>query len=617
MTFNMSEQDVLRIRANMAKRNLTLRDIDKVPCEVGLMIEEGFPHIGHLDYAAPEVDPSTGTLLVRCIFENKDRSLIPGYFARVRVPLLGQTGEALLVPDAAIGTSQLGRYLLVVNKDNSVEQRVVEVGQLFGNLRQITKGLDGGRPRGDQRHPACHSGTQGRPSGSQDRPAAGGQRSSRDRGRAQGMISKFFIERPVLANVLAIVFVLIGGVALYKLPIAQYPNVVPPTISVTTSYPGASATTVMNTVALPIEEQVNGVEHMIYMQSTSASDGTYSLIVTFEIGTDLNFAQVLVQNRVAIALAQLPNSVQAQGVNVQQKSTAILQIASLTSKDGRYDSLYLSNYATINLVSELARLPGVGNVNVFGVGQYSMRIWLDPQKLYSVGLTAQDVIDVVKQQSQDVAPGQIGSPPAPDGQNFQYTINVLGRFTDVEPVREHHRQDRQRQWRPDHADQGCRAGGAGQPDLFPGLHPEWTVGRRHRDLSIPRCQCPRCRQKGEGQARRALQGLSARDDLHHPLRHHALRLCLDLGGLQDPDRGRCAGADRDPGLPAGLEGDAGAGDHGAGDHHRRLRGHGRHGIHRQSLDPLRHRARHRHRGGRCHRGGGGGRPPYRGGVVRP
>ncbi|HSY88929.1 MAG TPA: efflux RND transporter permease subunit, partial [Verrucomicrobiae bacterium] len=245
------------------------------------------------------------------------------------------------------------------------------------------------------------------------------------------MISKFFIERPVLANVLAIVFVLIGGVALYTLPIAQYPNVVPPTISVTTTYPGASANTVMNTVALPIEEQVNGVERMIYMQSTSASDGTYSLIVTFEIGTDLNFAQVLVQNRVAIALAQLPNAVQAQGVNVQQKSTAILQIASLTSKDGRYDSLYLSNYATINLVSELARLPGVGNVNVFGVGQYSMRIWLDPQKLFSVGLTAQDVIDVVKQQSQDVAPGQIGSPPAPASQNFQYTINVLGRFTDA------------------------------------------------------------------------------------------------------------------------------------------------------------------------------------------
>jgi len=246
------------------------------------------------------------------------------------------------------------------------------------------------------------------------------------------MISKFFIERPVLANVLAIVFVLIGGVALYTLPIAEYPNVVPPTISVTTTYPGASATTVMNTVALPIEQQVNGVEHMIYMQSTSASDGTYSLIVTFDIGTDLDFAQVLVQNRVASALAQLPTAVQAQGVVVQQKSTALLQIATLSSTDGRYDSLYLSNYATINLVNELERLPGVGNVVVFGVGQYSMRIWMDPQKLYSVGLTAQDVINVIQQQSQEVAAGQVGMPPAPATQNFQYTVNVLGRFENVE-----------------------------------------------------------------------------------------------------------------------------------------------------------------------------------------
>src|SRR5271156_5538072 len=158
------------------------------------------------------------------------------------------------------------------------------------------------------------------------------------------MISKFFIDRPVLANVL------VGVVALFALPVAQYPNVVPPTVSVTTSYPGASANTVMNTVALPIEQQVNGVQGMLYMQSTSASDGTYSLIVTFDIGTDLNFAQVLVQNRVSSAMAQLPTSVQAQGGIVQQKPPAILQIVTLTSSDPQYNSLYLSNYATINLV---------------------------------------------------------------------------------------------------------------------------------------------------------------------------------------------------------------------------------------------------------------------------
>src|SRR5690349_22920339 len=178
------------------------------------------------------------------------------------------------------------------------------------------------------------------------------------------MISKFFIERPVLSNVIAVLMILIGGVALFNLAIAQYPDVVPPTVQVTTRYPGASAKTVIDTVALPIEQQVNGVEGMLYMQSYSGADGSYSLTVTFQIGTDLNFAQVLVQNRVSSALAQLPQAVQAQGVTVQQQSTAILQIVTLSSPDRRYDSLYLSNYATINLVNELARLPGVGNVSV-------------------------------------------------------------------------------------------------------------------------------------------------------------------------------------------------------------------------------------------------------------
>jgi hydrophobic/amphiphilic exporter-1 (mainly G- bacteria), HAE1 family len=244
------------------------------------------------------------------------------------------------------------------------------------------------------------------------------------------MISKFFIERPVLANVLAIVLVLIGAVAVFGLPVAQYPNVVPPTVSVTTRYPGASAQTVVDTVALPIELQVNGVEHMIYMQSTSASDGTYSLTVTFDIGTDLNFAQVLVQNKVSAALASLPTPVQAQGVVVQKKSTAILEIVALTSPNGRYDSLFMSNYASINLVNELARIPGVGNVNIFGVGQYAMRIWMDPQKLYSFNLTPAEVIQAVQQQNQQVSAGQVGIPPVPKGQDFQYTVDIQGRLSD-------------------------------------------------------------------------------------------------------------------------------------------------------------------------------------------
>jgi HAE1 family hydrophobic/amphiphilic exporter-1 len=244
------------------------------------------------------------------------------------------------------------------------------------------------------------------------------------------MISKFFIERPVLSNVIAILMILIGGVCLFNLAVAQYPDVVPPTVQVTTRYPGASAKTLVDTVALPIEQQVNGVEGMLYMQSYSGADGTYTLTVTFKIGTDLNFAQVLVQNRVSSALSQLPTSVQNQGVTVQKRSTSILLFVTLTSPKATYDSLFLSNYATISIRDELSRLPGVGNVTVFGAGQYSMRVWLDPNKLQVRGLMPQDVILAIQQQSQQVTAGQVGAPPTPPGQAFQYTLNVNGRLDD-------------------------------------------------------------------------------------------------------------------------------------------------------------------------------------------
>lgn len=245
------------------------------------------------------------------------------------------------------------------------------------------------------------------------------------------MISRFFIERPVLANVLALFFVLIGGVSLFRLPVAQYPNIVPPTIVVSTSYPGASAKTLVDTVALPIEQQVNGVQGMIYMQSWAASDGTYTLVVTFDIGTDPNMAQVLVQNRVSSAMASLPQSVQVQGVSVFQKGTSILEFVSLISPDNRYDGLFLSNFAIINVQNELARLPGVGSVSVFGVGEYAMRIWLDPDKMQAVGVTVEEVSNAIKGQSQEVTAGQIGMPPAPTATAFQYTVNIQGRLNDI------------------------------------------------------------------------------------------------------------------------------------------------------------------------------------------
>src|SRR5262245_50617516 len=191
------------------------------------------------------------------------------------------------------------------------------------------------------------------------------------------MISAFFIERPIFANVIAIVTVIIGAVFLYGLPVAQYPEIVPPTIQVSTRYPGASAEVVAATVGVPIEQAINGVEGSIYMSSTSASDGSYTLTVTFDVGTDLNTSLSLVQNASNTALAQLPGGVTVQGVTVKKVSPNILLVASLYSDDDRYEDIFFSNYALINLQNPLARIPGVGQVRIFGAGSYSMRVWMD------------------------------------------------------------------------------------------------------------------------------------------------------------------------------------------------------------------------------------------------
>ena len=226
---------------------------------------------------------------------------------------------------------------------------------------------------------------------------------------------------------------LAGGVAWCTLPVAQYPEVTPPTVLVTALYPGANAYTVRDTVAAPIEESVNGVEGMMYMSSQSTNDGAYRLAVTFKLGMDSDMAQVLVQNRVSLALPVIPALVQNEGINVKKVSPSTMMIVNLVSPDGsKYDATFLSNYATIYIRDELSRLPGVADVTYFGQRDYSLRAWIDPDKLAALGLTAADVVAAIAQQNLQVAAGQIGQQPVPKGQQFQLTINTLGRLIDPE-----------------------------------------------------------------------------------------------------------------------------------------------------------------------------------------
>ncbi len=248
------------------------------------------------------------------------------------------------------------------------------------------------------------------------------------------MISHFFIDRPIFATVLSIVFVIVGGVALTQLPIAQYPEVAPPTVQVTATYPGANAKTVADTVATPIEQEVNGVERMLYMSSRCTNDGQMNLDVTFELGANLDMAQVLVQNRVAIAQAKLPEEVKRIGVTTKKKSPSILLCVNIISPDGRYDQLYLANFATINVKDDLARITGVGDVVFLGPRDYSMRIWIDPERLASLQMTSSDVIKAIQEQNVQVAAGRIGQPPVPQGAAipFDLPLNTQGRLVTAE-----------------------------------------------------------------------------------------------------------------------------------------------------------------------------------------
>ena len=248
-------------------------------------------------------------------------------------------------------------------------------------------------------------------------------------------IAQFFVDRPIMAAVLSLLFVICGSIAVFKLPISEYPEVVPPTVVVHASYPGANPKVIAETVATPLEEQINGVEGMLYSSSQATSDGAVTLTVTFALGTDLNTAQVDVQNRVAQALPKLPEEVQRLGVTTQKSSPDLTMVVHLTSPDQRYDMLYLSNYARLHVKDVLGRLDGVGDVQIFGAGEYSMRVWLDPQKLAVRSMTTGDVIDAIREQNVQVAAGALDAPPGPTNSAFQLNINTRGRLINEDDFR--------------------------------------------------------------------------------------------------------------------------------------------------------------------------------------
>ncbi len=242
-------------------------------------------------------------------------------------------------------------------------------------------------------------------------------------------MTRFFIDHPIAATVLSVIIVVLGLVALPTLPIAQYPEITPPTIEVSALYPGANARDVSTQVAVPIEQEINGVEKMLYMESKCTNDGQMKTTVTFEVGTNLDTAQVLVQNRVKLAEAKLPESVKRMGVSTKKKSPSIILCINLISTDGRYDQLYLSNFGGLRIKDELLSLPGVGDATFLGEREYSMRVWLYPDRVAQRDLTAADIVSAIQQQNTQVAAGQVGQPPVPAGLGFQYPLVTRGRLT--------------------------------------------------------------------------------------------------------------------------------------------------------------------------------------------
>ena len=384
---------------------------------------EPYPVRGQFIYVNRQIGTQTGTIQMAAQFPNEGATLRPGGYGRVRVQT-GMNKDALLIPQAAVIEVQSMYQVVVVTPDNKASFRPVKVGERVGPNWVISEGLKPGEKVIVEGFMKVREGVPVSPKPYSTRCGGGGRELT---------MSKFFINRPIVAIVIAILMVLVGVVSMLGLPTAQFPNIADPMIQVKATYPGADAQTIAESVATPIEQQMSGVSGMNYMYSLSASSGGgMTLYVDFQLGTDSNTDQILAQMRSGQANSQLPSQVTQQGVIVQPGTTAPFMLLDLYSATGSYDNVFLANYATINLQYALTRISGVGQVQIFGAGPYAMRIWVNPDRLASLGVTVPDITNAVQAQNKVNPAGQIGGEPVPNGQQFTYNVRAPGRLPTAE-----------------------------------------------------------------------------------------------------------------------------------------------------------------------------------------
>ncbi len=425
--------------------------------------------------------------------------------------------------------------------------------------------------------------------------------------------SRFFIDRPIFAAVVSIVIFIAGLIAMFGLPISEYPEVVPPSVVVRAIYPGANPRVISEAVATPLEEQINGVENMLYMSSQSTSDGVLTLTVTFRVGTDPDLAQVQVQNRVSQALPRLPEEVRQLGVTTVKSSPNFIMVVHLLSPDNRYDVTYLRNYGLLQVKDVLARIPGIGQVQVFGGGDYAMRVWLDPGKVAARGLSATDVVNAIREQNVQVAAGVVGAPPMPVPVDYQLSINARGRLANEEEFGDIILKT---------GDNGeiTRLRDVARLELAAGDYALRSLLNGKEAVGIGIFQAPGSNAlQLSSTVRATMEELKAElppgRGLPDRLRSHDQRARRDPRGGEDAVRGHPAGGAGRGAVPPDLAGLGHSAGGGPGLHRRHLRHPADVRLLHQHPLAVRAGAGHRHRGGRCHRGGGERGAEHRGGPL--